>query len=149
MKIKKIACCVDFSANALAAFKASLEMSQKYEAKLYLIHVIPLLIHPYVADTEWITPDMPQESMISSVRARMEQDYASKITENILYETNILEGHVSSRIIEFLEEKEIDLVITGAYGASGMGLVIFGSVAKRIAHKAPCSVMIVREKETA
>ena len=149
MKIKKIACCIDFSANALAAFKASLEMSQKYEAKLYLIHVIPLLIHPYVADTEWIMPDMPQESMISSVRERMEQDYASKITENILYEINILEGHVSSRIIEFLEEKEIDLVITGAYGASGMGLVIFGSVAKRIAHKAPCSVMIVREKEKA
>jgi len=149
MEIKKIACCVDFSNNALAAFKASLEMSEKFEAKLYLIHVIPLLIHPYVADTEWIMPDMPQESMISSVRERMEQEYASKITENILYEINILEGHVSSRIIELLEEKEIDLVITGAYGASGMGLVIFGSVAKRIAHKAPCSVMIVREKERA
>ncbi len=147
MKIKKITCCVDFSNNAMAAFKASLEMTEKYEAKLYLIHVIPLLIHPYVADTEWIMPDMPQESMISRVRERMEQEYASKITENILYEMSILEGHVSSRIIEFLEEKEIDLVITGAYGASGMGLVIFGSVAKRIAHKAPCSVMIVREIE--
>lgn len=149
METKKIACCVDFSSNAQAAFKASLEMSEKFEAKLYLVHVIPLLIHPYVADTEWIMPDMPQESMISSVRERMEQEYASKITKNILYEINILEGHVSSKIIELLEEKEIDLVITGAYGASGMGLVIFGSVAKRIAHKAPCSVMIVREKEKA
>jgi len=78
MEIKKIACCVDFSNNALAAFKASLEMSEKFEAKLYLIHVIPLLIHPYVADTEWIMPDMPQESMISSVRERMEQEYAWK-----------------------------------------------------------------------
>jgi universal stress protein A len=147
MKVNKIACCVDFSNNALAAFKASLEMSEKFGAKLYLVHVIPLLIHPYVADTEWIMPDMPQESMISSVRERMEQEYASKITENVLYEIHILEGHVSSRIIELLEVEEIDLVITGAYGASGMGLVIFGSVAKRIAHKAPCSVMIVREKE--
>jgi len=27
-----------------------------------------------------------------------------------------------------------------------MGLVIFGSVANRVARKAPCSVMIVREK---
>jgi len=27
-----------------------------------------------------------------------------------------------------------------------MGLVLFGSVANRIAHKAPCSVMIVRSK---
>ena len=44
----------------------------------------------------------------------------------------------------FIEEKKIELVILGAYGLSGMGLVVFGSVAKRVAHKAPCSVMIVR-----
>jgi nucleotide-binding universal stress UspA family protein len=30
-----------------------------------------------------------------------------------------------------------------------MGLVIFGSVAKRVAHKAHCSVMIAREKTEA
>jgi universal stress protein A len=147
MDIKKIACCVDFSENARAAFKASVEMSEKFESKLYLIHVIPLLIHPYVADTEWIMPDMPQEAMLSSVRERMEQEYVSKIKGTLLQEVIILEGHVSSSIIEVLEEKEIDLVITGAYGVSGMGLVIFGSVAKRIAHKAPCSVMIVRESQ--
>ena len=41
----------------------------------------------------------------------------------------------------------IDLVVMGAYGFTGMGLVIFGSVAKRISHKAPCSVMIVRERK--
>jgi universal stress protein A len=36
-------------------------------------------------------------------------------------------------------------VVMGSYGLSGMGLVVFGSVAKRITHKAPCSVMIVRK----
>jgi len=147
MDIQRIACCVDFSRNAWAAFKASLEMSAKFEARLYLVHVIPLLIHPYMADTEWIMPDMPHESMVSSVRKRLEQEYVSRIEETIPHEVILLEGHVSSQIIELLEEKEIDLVITGAYGASGMGLVIFGSVANRVAHKAPCSVMIVREKE--
>lgn len=147
MDIKKIACCVDFSNNALAAFKTALKMSGKFGAELYLVHVVPLLIHPYVADTEWIMPDMPLESIVSSVRERMEQMYVSGLEENTPCEIVVLEGHVSSRILDFLVEKEIDLVITGAYGSSGMGLVIFGSVAKRIAHKAPCSVMIVREKE--
>jgi universal stress protein A len=37
--------------------------------------------------------------------------------------------------------------VVGAFGLSGMGLVLFGSVAKRISHKAPCSVMIVRRKK--
>ena len=38
----------------------------------------------------------------------------------------------------------MDLVVLGSYGLTGMGLVIFGSVAKRVARKAPCSVMIAR-----
>jgi universal stress protein A len=56
---------------------------------------------------------------------------------------------VSSEILHYLEVEEIDLVIVGAYGLSGMELVLFGSVAKRIAHKAGCSVMIVRHADTA
>ena len=38
------------------------------------------------------------------------------------------------------------VIVMGAFGLSGMGLVIFGSVAKRIVHRAPCSVMIVRNR---
>jgi len=30
---------------------------------------------------------------------------------------------------------------------TAFGLVFFGSVAKRLAHKAPCSVMIVRQRK--
>ena len=56
-------------------------------------------------------------------------------------------GHVSTEIIRFIEETDSDLAVVGAFGLSGMGLVLFGSVAKRISHKAPCSVMIVRSKK--
>jgi universal stress protein A len=84
--------------------------------------------------------------LILNIEERINEEYESKINDDIDYESIVLDGHVSSEIIRFLQEKEVDLVITGSYGASGMGLVIFGSVAKRIAHKAPCSVMIVRQK---
>ena len=40
MTIRRIACCVDFSENAGAAFETSLELAAKFEAKLYVIHVL-------------------------------------------------------------------------------------------------------------
>ena len=49
-------------------------------------------------------------------------------------------------LLTFLEKNRIDLAVMGAYGLSGMGFVLFGSVAKRVVHKAPCSVMIVRSR---
>lgn len=58
----------------------------------------------------------------------------------------ILDGHIFSEIIRFARKEEVDLVVLGSSGASSMGLVLFGSVANTVDHKASCSVMIVRHK---
>ena len=144
MTMKTITCCVDFSENARAAFDRALEIAEKFEAKLYVIHVLPFAFNPLSTDAEWAFQEEPKKSLILKVEDKMQQDYGTKIGGGIDYELLVLDGHVSSEIIRFLEEKGSDLVILGSYGASGMGLVLFGSVANRIAHKAPCSVMIVR-----
>ena len=146
MAIKKIACCTDFSDNAEAAFVTALDMAEKYQAKLFVIHVLPPVINPVSTDIEWALPDVPeQKSLILSLEERMQQDYGSRLKEDIDCELIVLNGHVSSEIITFLKDNSVDLVVVGSYGMSGMGLVVFGSVSRRVAHKAPCSVMIVRD----
>lgn len=144
MPIKKIACCTDFSENAMAAFTAALEMADKYQAKLFVIHALPPVVNPMLTDTEWVVPEEPITSLLLRLEERMQQEYGTKIGENIDCELVVLNGHVSTEILNYLKEKSIDIVIMGSYGFSGMGLVFFGSVAKRVAHKSPCSVMIVR-----
>jgi universal stress protein A len=146
MTIRRIACCVDFSEHARAAFETSLELAAKFSAKLYLIHVLPPIVNPLVPESDWFMPEEPKKALIVKIEEKIQEEYGSKVGESIDFEFLVLDGHVSSEIIRFVEEREIDLVVLGSYGASGMGLVLFGSVANRIAHKAPCSVMIVRPK---
>jgi len=145
MSIKKIVCCTDFSENAETAFEAALDMAEKYNAKLFIIHVVPPFVNPLITDTEWGTPDEPNQSLILKIEDRMHQEYASKIGEKVECKFVVLDGHVSTELIKYLEENHIDVAVMGSYGLTGMGLVVFGSVAKRVAHKAPCSVMIVRK----
>ena len=147
MSMKKIACCVDFSENARAAFERALVLAEKFQAKLYIIHVLPPMVNPLLEEAEWIMPEEPKKALVLKVEEKIQQDYVSTIGEKVDYELMVLDGHVSSEIVRFLEEQDIDLVVLGSYGASGMGLVLFGSVANRVAHKAPCSVMIVRQKQ--
>lgn len=146
MSIKRIVCCTDFSENAEAAFTAALEMAEKYTADLTVIHVLPPPINPMLADTGWIMPEEPRESLVQQIDEKMAQVYGKRMNGRVAYRLVVLDGHVSTELIKFLEENPIDVVVLGAYGLSGMGLVIFGSVAKRVAHKAPCSVMIVRSR---
>jgi universal stress protein A len=144
--IKKIACCVDFSENAKAAFAQALELAEKFLSKLYIVHVLPPVFNPVLPDSEYVFPEEPKEALIIKVEEKIQQEYAASIPEGVEQEIVVLDGHISSEIIRFVGDEDVDLVILGSYGASGMGLVLFGSVANRVSHNAPCSVMIVRAK---
>jgi universal stress protein A len=148
MAVTQIVCCTDFSDHAEAAFQTALDLAGRYQAKLYVVHVLPPVVNPMLTDADLMLPEHPDESLVLSLNERMQDVYASRIPAAVSSELVVRDGHVSTEIIRFIEETDADLAVVGAFGLSGMGLVLFGSVAKRIAHKAPCSVMIVRNKST-
>ncbi len=144
MTIRTIVCCTDFSENAHRAVAQAVDMAARFNAKLYLLHVLPPLINPVLLDSGWIPPEMPRDAIILKIEEQMQTRYGAQMPHEVDYELVVRDGHVSSEILEFVRTQSVDLAIMGAYGLSGMGLVLFGSVAKRVAQKAACSVMIVR-----
>ena len=144
MPIRTIACCTDFSRNAEAAFLVALEMAEKYGSKLFIVHVQPPLVNPLLTNTEWVVSYEPETDVIPQLQERLREEYGNRIPRQLDCELVVLSGHISSEILRFLEEQGIDLAVLGAFGFSGMGLVLFGSVSKRVAHRAACSIMIVR-----
>ena len=147
MGVNQIVCCSDFSDHAEAAFQTALDLAQRYTAKLYVVHVLPPVVNPMLTDADLMLPEHPDENLVVSLNERMQEVYASRIPETVDVELVVRDGHVSTEIVRFIEETDADLAVVGAFGLSGMGLVLFGSVAKRVSHKAPCSVMIVRDKK--
>ena len=144
MAIHAIACCTDFSDNAHLAVDAAIDLAARYQAKLFILHVLPPLVNPLMMDSGWMPPEAPRESVILKIEEEMQKRYGAQVPHAVDYELVVRDGHVSSEILEFIHAQKIDLAVAGAYGLSGMGLVLFGSVAKRVAQKAACSVMIVR-----
>lgn len=148
MDFKKIACCTDFSQNAELAFIRAMDLANKFGAMLYVVHVLPPTINPLMADGEQIVSDEPRKALILKIEDKMQQTYGVRGGEAIPFELVVLDGHVSTEILKFVDENGVDLLVVGSYGLSGMGLVLFGSVANRLAHHAACSVMIVRGQKT-
>jgi universal stress protein A len=147
MAINQIVCCSDFSDHAEIAFQTALDLAQRYDAKLYVVHVLPPVVNPMLTDTDLMLPERPDENLVVSLNEQMQEVYGNRIPEAVDCELVVRDGHVSTEIIRFIGETDADLAVVGAFGLSGMGLVLFGSVAKRISHKAQCSVMIVRSKQ--
>jgi universal stress protein A len=120
-------------------------MANRFSAHLTILHVLPPVAGPMVPESDHTEAMQPISALVLKLEERMQQEYGEKIDTALNYEIKVLKGHISTEILNFLASDAADLVVMGSYGLSGMGLVVFGSVAKRVAHKAPCSVMIIRK----
>jgi len=60
----------------------------------------------------------------------------------------ILEGHPAEMLLEHAEQWHADLIIMGSHGRTGLKKFLMGSVSSAVLDHSPCSVIIVRQKET-
>jgi nucleotide-binding universal stress UspA family protein len=62
--------------------------------------------------------------------------------------TAVVAGDASEEILNYIEDRHIDLVIMGTHGRKGMDKIIFGSVAERVVKTSPVPVMVVNPYRT-
>ena len=76
------------------------------------------------------------------VLARDERRFAEA---GFTVEKHAREGDPAQVLIEVAGEKDADLIAVGARGSTGMRRFMLGSVASKLAHHAPSSLLIVRQ----
>ena len=59
----------------------------------------------------------------------------------------LLEGHPSKEIIDFAENNDIDLIVMGTLGKTGLDRFLMGSVAETVVRNSKVPVLVVRGEE--
>jgi len=142
-----IAFCTDFSENADEAFLTAKELTWHYGATLHIVHVmVNFSLSPPVHATYMPIEYDPKfiEQVAEAAKESIQTRYINQLKDKQAYEVHLLAGYASSEILRLAEEKEIDLIVMGSHGLTGLAHVLFGSTADRVVRKAPCSVLAVR-----
>lgn len=63
---------------------------------------------------------------------------------NVEVESVILRGITAEEIIGFAEKNDIDLIVIGTHGLTGIKRFLLGSVAEKVVRHATNSVLVVR-----
>ena len=58
----------------------------------------------------------------------------------------VRDGKPTQEIVKLAEEINADLIVLASQGHHGLGGLLLGSTTDRLVNKAPCSVLVVREK---
>jgi nucleotide-binding universal stress UspA family protein len=138
----------DFSKHSRNALMYAAAFAEKFGAELHLLHVVQdlaLFIPEAVSVAPPIAP--PMEQMTAAVRAALQRLVKDNQLEGKAVHLEVREGTPFYEIIQSAKEKEIDLIIMGTHGHSGLAHVLLGSVTEKVVRKAPCPVLTVRDPE--
>ena len=138
----------DGSIHSLHAAKYVAELAKNYGSKITLLHILEISTGDdpiEIYEDSWIAP-LWKEKVIKERGKKVIETTKEILNEyGISYKTKVfIHGHPSETIIEIAEKDEVDLIVMGSHGLSGIKRFMLGSVADRVSHYAPCPVLIVR-----
>ncbi|MBL7883162.1 MAG: universal stress protein [Bacteroidia bacterium] len=142
--IKKILIPMDFSETALTAIEHAAFTAQIFKADLVLLHV---------AEKTWekfsiVSPELRVEAptdFVKAIEKRLE-DIAAGIRSKYGVKSTCIttEGNIFSEIVNVSKEHEVDLVVMGTHGTSGVVEFFVGSNTYKVVTESICPVISVR-----
>lgn len=144
--LHRILFATDFSQPAEHAQRYACELADRFEAELHLLHVIAPLAMPAMGTTTFGYLDNPpilaelEESTLRGLGTLLDSQWQA--SHRVVKAVSV--GIAVAEIIRYAHEQQIDLIVLGTLGRTGLTHLLLGSVAENVVRKAHCPVLTVR-----
>ncbi|MEM6720251.1 MAG: universal stress protein [Bacteroidota bacterium] len=140
--MKKILLPTDFSEQAEYALKVAASLAKQNDATIYLMHMLEMPSHLLSGDTNLDVPEQLLFMKIAHERFEktMDQDFMKDVNVEITVETH----KAFDGITQAIHRHEIDLVVMGSSGASGLKEMFIGSNTEKVVRTADAPVLVIK-----
>lgn len=141
--LTNILCPVDFSPPSLRALRNSIAFAKAFNANLTVLYVF----EPVTYVSPYIDVDLSQENKSRLDRANNEMKAFIKDVDfkDINYAIKVVSGNANETILNTIKDIQIDLLIMGTNGRTGLSAFIMGNVTQSVIREIPCSFLTVKK----
>ncbi|AKB17436.1 MULTISPECIES: universal stress protein [unclassified Methanosarcina] len=143
---RNIVIATDGSANNQKAISYGIEIAKISGATVHALYVVDTSSFSSIPmDTGWeaMYEILKKEGEKAVSEVKKQGDAAGVDVKEVLEE-----GHPSNEILEFAENNNVDLIVMGTLGKTGLDRFLMGSVAEKVVRGSTVPVMVVRSGET-
>jgi universal stress protein A len=148
IRMQKILFPTDLSDAAEEAQLYACALAEQFQAELHVLSVIQDL--SFVSpdpNIPWVIPSGSLDEVRSSLERALEQVPDPNWSAGRKVVRVVRSGVPVVEIIEYAKEQEVDIIVVGTHGRTGLSHVLLGSVAEKVIRKAPCPVLAVHPKD--
>ena len=152
IQLQRILFATDFSDHAERAKLMAQELSARFNAELHLLHVI----HDPAVEVPEFAMGLSFPGFVENVGSQRRQ-LKIEALQTLEREVNVSWRQLHSvildvkfgkpfvEIIRYASEHDIDMIVVGSHGRTGLTHLVLGSVAEKVIRKAPCPVLTMRQ----
>jgi nucleotide-binding universal stress UspA family protein len=145
---KSILVPVDFGPASEAALAHARDLAELTGASLHLVHVVDDIAARDVLGSPLFAFGPAQHALLDAAEWRfrelMQQDGLRRVKGQTVV---MISTNAAATIVDFAEDRGIDLIVMGTHGRGPALRMLIGSVADRVLRTAPCPVLLVREQK--
>ncbi len=144
MDLSTILVPTDFSSTADNALTYGADLAERTGAALHVLHVIN------EQDPEWYDLADPLD-MVDDLRRQLHNQAQHKLAAldaETKVETEVavdISFNVANSIHDYIEDNDVDMLVIGAHGRTGVREMVLGSLAEKMLRHAACPVLTVGE----
>ncbi len=144
LDIHKVICPIDFSDESKRAVKNAITLAHRFDAELTVLSVYEQAYKgPLSIDIAWGDQD---EKLRAKHKANFERFLEDVNFTGLKVQKKIRKGDFASIILNTIEKENIDFMVIGATGRTGLGRFFTGSVTEKVIREVPCSFITMKEE---
>ena len=148
LALKRILFPTDFSEYSREAEHYACAFARQHGAELHLLTVVEdlLPVIPPLGGPAMAMGGIDPILMTKNARQALEAFPNKEWGHDLKIQRDVRAGSPFVEIVRYAREHDIDLIVIGTHGRTGLKHVLLGSVAERVVRKAGCPVLTVRPK---
>lgn len=135
---------VDYSPCCQSAFEYALDLAERFQSRVCLLHVIENRTSP---DFDAFPLTAKRSAALANARRKLVAFARSGNHPFVPIFPEVRPGEPWREIISAAEKENVDLIVIPTHGRTGLKHALMGSVTERVVRHAPCPVLVLRNKQ--
>ncbi len=126
----------DFSKYSEIAVQYAAAFAEKFGAELYVLHVVQDMA-VFIPEAVLMTPLMmpPLDQFKAAAQTALDKVIKEMNLTGLTIHTEVAQGVPFAEIVRAAREKDVDLIVMGTHGRTGLVHMLLGSVAEKVVRK--------------